>query len=95
MEKRLISLNLKHKNPQQNINKFNPIMYKIIIHHHQVGFTLGFQGLFENNLSLWKSINVITILTDEIRKIWSYQLIQKNLFDRIQHWFMIETLIQE
>ena len=37
---------------------------KIITHHNQVGFTPDIQGWFENNLSLWKSINVITLLTD-------------------------------
>lgn len=31
-------------NPQQNINKFNPIMYKQMIHHDQMKFIPGMQG---------------------------------------------------
>ena len=33
------------KNPQQNIIKLSPTMYKKIIHHDQVEFTSGKQGL--------------------------------------------------
>ena len=62
---------------------------KKLIHHDQVGFILGMQGLF----NICKSINVIhhiNKLKDKNHMIISIDA--EKSFDKIQHWFMIETL---
>ena len=62
---------------------------KKLIHHYQVGFTLGMQGFF----NICKSINVthhINKLRDKNHMIIS--LDAEKTFDKIQHPFMIKTL---
>jgi len=62
---------------------------KKLIHHDQVGFTLGMQGFF----NICKSINVIyhtNKLKDKNHVIISVEA--EKAFDKIQHPFMIKTL---
>ena len=62
---------------------------KRIIHHDQVGFILGMQGLF----NIQKSINVIhhvNKLKDKNHMMISIDA--EKAFDKIQHLFMIKTL---
>ena len=62
---------------------------KKLIHHDQVGFILGMQGLF----NICKSINVIhhiNKLKDKNHMIISIDA--EKAFDKIQHPFMIKTL---
>ena len=44
------------KNPQQNISKTNPTIYKKIIHPDQVGFIPGTQGWFNIHKLMWYTI---------------------------------------
>ena len=63
---------------------------KRIIHHDQVGFILGMQGLIFN---ICKSINVIhhvNKLKNKYHMIISIDA--EKMFDKIQHPFMIKTL---
>ena len=64
---------------------------KRIIHHHQVVFTPGLQGFF----NICKSINVIhhiNKLKDKKHMIISIDA--EKAFDKIQHPFMIKTLLK-
>ena len=62
---------------------------KKIIHHYQVGFIPGIQGVF----NICKSINVIHHINKLKNK--SHMIISiyaEKVFDKIQHPFMIKTL---
>ena len=62
---------------------------KKIIHHDQLGFISGMQGIFK----IRKSINVIhhiNKLKDKNKMIIS--IYSEKAFDKIQHPFMIKTL---
>ena len=64
---------------------------KRTVHHDQVGFIPGTQGLF----NFHESINVthhISRRKDKIHKIISIDT--EKAFDKIQHPFMIKTLIK-
>ena len=71
-------------------NRIQPYIKKLI-HHYQVGFTLGMQGFF----NIRKSISVthhINKLKDKNHIIISIDA--GKSFDKIQHPFMVKTLIK-
>ena len=73
------------------LNKIFCLLVKRIIHHDEVGFTPGLQGWF----NICKSSNVIHHINK--RKDLKHMIISREaekLFDKIQHPFMIKTLIK-
>ena len=78
-------------NLQQNISKSHSTIYKKIIHHNQVGFMPRLQACF----NICKSINVMHCINK--RKDKNYMTISidtEKAFDKLQHPFMIKTLIK-
>ena len=82
-------MNIDAKKPQQNFSKQIQQHIKNLIHHDQVGFTLGMQGFF----NICKQVDVMHHINKQKDKTHMIISIDaEKAFDKIQHPFMIKTL---